>query len=80
MEPTRADTPEALPIDPVDIITRMLFHGLLENIGELVENGPMKLHSLKNWAMTSSWCMIKVQCFEFFKYREDIMNNLGNFV
>jgi len=43
MEPTRADTPEALPIDPVDIITRMLFHGLLENIGELVEKRPYEV-------------------------------------
>jgi len=42
MEPTRADTPEALPIDPVDI-TRMLFHGLLENIGELVEKRPYEV-------------------------------------
>jgi len=37
MEPTRADTPETLPIDPVGIIIRMLFHGLLEIIGELIE-------------------------------------------
>ena len=42
MEPTRADTPEALPIDPVDI-TRMLFHGLLENIGELIEKRPYEV-------------------------------------
>jgi len=43
MEPARADTPEALPIDPVNIITRMLFHGLLENIGELVEKRPYEI-------------------------------------
>jgi hypothetical protein len=30
MEPARADTAEALPIDPVDTITRILLLGLLE--------------------------------------------------
>jgi len=43
MEPTRADTPEAVPIDPVVIISRMLFHGLLENIGDLVEKRPYEV-------------------------------------
>jgi len=27
----------------VDIITRMLFHGLLENIGELIEKRPYEV-------------------------------------
>ena len=43
METTRANTPEARPIDPVDITTRMLCHGLLENIGELVEKRPYEV-------------------------------------
>jgi len=43
MEPARADTPEALPIDPVDTITRMLLLGLLENVGDLVEKWPYEV-------------------------------------
>ena len=43
MEPARADTPEALPIDPVDTITRMLLLGLLEHVGELVEKQPYEV-------------------------------------
>jgi len=43
MEPTRANTPETLPIDPVDIVIRMLFYGLLENVGELVEKQPYEV-------------------------------------
>jgi len=43
MEPARADTPEALPIDPVDTITRMLLFGLLENAGNLVEKRPYEV-------------------------------------
>jgi len=43
MEPARAVTPEALPIDPMDTITRMLLLGLLENVGDLVEKRPYKV-------------------------------------
>jgi len=43
MEPARADTPEALPIDPADTITRMLLLGLLEHVDELVEKQPYEV-------------------------------------
>ena len=49
MEPARADTPEALPIDPVDTVTRMLLLGLLENVGELVEKQPYEIVLIDRW-------------------------------
>jgi hypothetical protein len=49
MEPARADTPEALPIDPVDTITRMMLLGLLEHVGELVEKEPYEVVLIDRW-------------------------------
>ena len=49
MEPARADTPEALPIDPVDTITRMMLLCLLENVDELVEKRPYEVALIDRW-------------------------------
>jgi len=80
MEPARADTPEALPIDPVDTITRMLLLGLLENVGDLVEKRPYEVALIEKLGDDIFAVYDKVTGLEFFKYREDVMNHLGNFV
>jgi len=48
MEPARADTPEALPLDPVDTITRMMLLGLLEHF-ELIERHPYEVVLIDKW-------------------------------
>ena len=79
MEPARADTPEALPIVPVDTITRMMLLGLLERV-ELIEKHPYEVALIDRWAMTSSRCMIKLRFLDFLKYREAAMRRLLPFV
>jgi len=49
MEPARADNPEALPLDPVDTITRMMLLGLLEHVDELIEKHPYEVALIDRW-------------------------------
>jgi len=49
MEPARADTPDALPLDPVDTITRMMLLGLLEHVNELIEKRPYEVVLIDRW-------------------------------
>jgi len=49
MNPTRADTPEAeLPLDPVDMITRMMLLGLFEHV-ELIEKDSYEGALIDKW-------------------------------
>ena len=49
MEPTRANSPEdELPLDPVDMITRLMFLGLLEHV-ELIERHPYEVVLIDKW-------------------------------
>jgi len=49
LEPARADTPEAVPLDPVDTITRMMLFDLLEHVNELIERHPYDVVLFDKW-------------------------------
>jgi len=49
MEPARVDTPEAVPLDPVDTITRTMLLGLLEHVKELIEKHRYEVVLIDRW-------------------------------